>query len=165
MHNDVTNTYQQGFTLVELVLVLILIGVLSVGAVGLFSGSSNYSTFIAKDLLVSQSLLAQQVALGDTTNANPVSLRIENDSDQWIFSLVKNGAPAEIVSSVELSGNTLTIDGTLLGAGASRTINWTSDATIADGSHDFQFSGLNSFRVCISAQGFAYELEAGDACR
>ena len=52
-----------GFTLVELVMVIILIGVLSVLGIGLFTRSSAFSPLLATQQLQSAALLAQQAAL------------------------------------------------------------------------------------------------------
>lgn len=52
-----------GFTLVELVMVIILIGVLSVLGVGLFANRSAFSPLLATQQLESAVLLAQQAGL------------------------------------------------------------------------------------------------------
>lgn len=55
--------YQQGFTLIELVTVIILLGVLSVFAVSRFPSSQSYSTHIISNQLIASTRLAQQTAL------------------------------------------------------------------------------------------------------
>lgn len=147
-----------GFTLIELVMVVVLIGVLSFGGISLFASRSGYSTFVAKDLLISQALLAQQVALGNSGSANPVSLTISVTANDWNFTLQKAGFASNETASVDSSGNTLQVDGAAVGAGASRTFTWTNAAALSDNAnHEIRFVGDNSFRVCLSSQGFAYE--------
>ena len=58
-----------GFTLVEMVMVIILIGVISAIGIGLFARSSTFSPLLATQQLASATLLAQQAALaGNSVN-------------------------------------------------------------------------------------------------
>ena len=52
----------RGFTLVELITVIALIGVLSALGIGLFARSSAFSPLLATQQLASATLLAQQAA-------------------------------------------------------------------------------------------------------
>ena len=61
---------QSGFTLIELVMVIVLIGILSYGAASLYSSRDGFAGFIAKDQLIASGLLAQQVAMGMSATAN-----------------------------------------------------------------------------------------------
>lgn len=152
------NRQQLGFTLVELVMVVVLLGLLSYGGVSLFASRSEYSVFVAKDLLISQALLAQQVALGNSTTANPASLTISNTSGTWVFGIQKAGGTNPTPVSVESDGNTLQIDGVTLASGGSRTFTWTSAAVLSDGNdHVVRFVGDRAFTICLSSQGYAYE--------
>lgn len=153
---------QKGFTLIELVMVIVLIALLSFGGISLFTSQSAYSGFVAKDLLISQSLLAQQIALGSSGIANPVSLTVSVDgNDNWVFNLQKSGVTNPGPVTVESSGNALSVDGVAFSSGSSQTFTWTNGAELTPASdHEFRFSGQNSFRVCLSAQGYAYESTA-----
>lgn len=151
-----------GFTLVELVMVVVLLGLLSYGGVSLFASRSGYSLFIAKDLLISQTLLAQQIALANSSTVNPASLTISNISDAWRFSVQKNGGTNPSPASVDSDGNIIQIDGVTLGAGASQTFTWTSSAILSDGNdHVIGFGVGSDFSVCLSSQGYAYEGNGG----
>lgn len=149
-------TQQSGFTLVELVMVLVLIGVLSVGGFSLFASNNSYSTFIAKDLLISQARFAQQIALGNPMLNNPASLTVSVSADEWRFSVQKSGVASPELASIASSGNTLQVDGATLAVGSSRTFTWDRAANLS-ANHEFRFLGDTSFRVCLSSQGFAYE--------
>ena len=85
-----------GFTLVELVMVIILIGVLSALGIGLFTRSSAFSPLLATQQLQSATLLAQQAALaGKSSNSmtvEPVSGDIEFTVGGSTFSIESNGA-------------------------------------------------------------------------
>ena len=150
---------QNGFTLVELVMVIVVISLLSYGGISLFTSQSAYSGFVAKDALISQSLLAQQVALGSAGVANPVTLTVAVDAgDNWVFTLQKSGVSNPNAVSVESSGNSMQIDGVTFSSGGSRTFTWTNGAELTPATnHEIRFTGTNAFRVCLSAQGYAYE--------
>jgi len=154
-----TQTLQQGFTLIELVMVLVVISLLSYSGISLFTSQSVYSGFVAKDVLISQTLLAQQVALASSGVTNPVSLTLSvNSDDDWVFAIQKTGVtnPPPIV--VESSGNDMQVDGVTFSSGNSQTFTWNNSASFSDGaSHTVRFSGQNNFRVCLSVQGYAYE--------
>ena len=73
-----------GFTLVELVMVIILIGVLSALGVGLFASRSAFSPLLATQQLASATLLAQQAALaGNPSN----SLSIAQSAEHFRFTV------------------------------------------------------------------------------
>ena len=153
---------QSGFTLIELVMVIVLIGILSYGAASLYSSRDGFAGFIAQDQLIASGLLAQQVAMGMSATTNPVSLIVERraSDDFWVFSLTKTGHNS-IVFSQDSSGNSISVDGTTLSSGASHTFTWNSNASLSDGAnHAVQFVGVNTFRVCFSASGYVYESQA-----
>jgi len=150
---------QSGFTLIELVMVIVLIGILSYGAASLYSSRDGFAGFIAKDQLISSGLLAQQVAMGMSATANSVSLKVERRSsdDFWVFTLTKVGL-SPVVFSQDSSGSSISVDDTTLSAGASHTFTWNSNASLSDGdNHHVYFVGANTFRVCFSASGYVYE--------
>ncbi len=57
------NKYQKGFTLIELVTVIILLGVLSAFAISRFPSKQSYSTHIISNQIIASARLAQQTAL------------------------------------------------------------------------------------------------------
>jgi MSHA pilin protein MshC len=152
---------QNGFTLIELVMVIVLIGILSYGSVSLFASRDAYSGYIAKSQLISIALLAQQIAMGMSATVDPVNLVIERDTDDvWNFTLTKTASPLTkpITSSQESSGSSLIIDGVTLAQGDSKTFIWNSKANLTDGqNHEIRFSGNNNYHVCLSSSGYAYE--------
>ena len=152
---------QTGFTLIELVMVIVIIGILSYGATSLYSSRDTYAGFIAKDQLISNGLLAQQVALGMSGVATIVTLEVAQGIDpvdskeKWIFTLMK-GAEAK-VSMQETSGGSLIIDGTTISTGSSQTFTWNTDGNLTDGAnHAISFVNDNTYRVCISSSGYTY---------
>ncbi len=145
-----------GFTLVELVMVIILIGVLSALGVGLFAGRSAFSPLLATQQLSSATLLAQQAALaGNGSN----SLTIVQTSNDLIFSaasseftLSRNGVTlayrvaADPYTNVPAGGLNLGFDG--FGRVAS---------PFAGNSIDFRLSGDSTFNLCLSSLGAVFE--------
>jgi prepilin-type N-terminal cleavage/methylation domain-containing protein len=152
---------QQGFTLIELVMVIVLIGILSYGATSLFASKSTYAEFLAKEQLIAQGLLAQQVALGMSATVNPVSLIISRDAaGQTSFSLNKAGQTA-LLERLDPALASPLIDGAALVNGSSVTFTWNSDAALADNAnHEVRFVGDQTYRVCFSASGYVYESQA-----
>ncbi|MBT0586876.1 pilus assembly FimT family protein [Alteromonas oceanisediminis] len=61
-------TPQRGYSLVELIAVILLIGVLSVGAVARFSGSDGFAEYTYQNRLVSALRNIQQRAMNDSRN-------------------------------------------------------------------------------------------------
>ena len=147
-----------GFTLIELIMVIILIGVLSVLGIGLFTRSSAFSPLLATQQLASATLLAQQAALaGNSFN----SITIEPKDGNLKFTA---GGSAFLIDS---NGASI----------ASRRVNQTttftqisSDYTVGfDGMGwvetpnarepiEFRISGDNTFYyICLSALGAVYQ--------
>jgi MSHA pilin protein MshC len=87
---------EAGFTLVELVMVIILIGVLSSLGIGLFARSSAFSPMLATQQLASATLLAQQAALaGNSFNTVTIGANggnLEFAAVGSTFSIDANGA-------------------------------------------------------------------------
>lgn len=151
-------TTQKGFTLIELVMVIVLLGVLSVGATSLFSSKSSYAEFIAKEQFIAQGLLAQQIAFGMSAVANPVSLSIiRSASGETSFSLTKAGE-ASLIETLDSSLSSPLVNGSALANGASATFTWNNQARLSDNTNNsITFVGDRTFRVCLAASGYVYE--------
>jgi MSHA pilin protein MshC len=79
---------QQGFTLIELIMVIILLGVLSVFAMSRFSSGQAYSGTIIKNQFLASARLAQQTSLSrsspNISNTN-VKLNVSIVAGDWIL--------------------------------------------------------------------------------
>ncbi len=162
--------YQQGFTLIELVMVIVLIGILSVGANSLFSSKEGYVDYIAKERLLSLGLLAQQLALGVRAQelpipgsatppvGEPAEIQISRAVGGGLnFSLFKH---QQSVQSYQLQKPlpTISIDGVALAAGSTVTLSWDQRASMSDGlNHRVNIAGTSTFRICFSSSGYVYE--------
>jgi prepilin-type N-terminal cleavage/methylation domain-containing protein len=151
-------TIQKGFTLIELVMVIVLLGILSLGASSLFTSKSSYAEFIAKEQLIAQGLLAQQIAFGMSAASNPVSLSINRAAGgETSFTLTKVGQ-TPLTEVLDSSLNSPLVDGAALANGGSATFTWNSKAELSDNSnHSVTFVGDTNYRVCFSASGYVYE--------
>lgn len=144
-----------GFTLVELVIVIILIGVLSALGIGLFTTRSAFSPLLATQQLSSATLLAQQAALAGNTS-NRVVIRqlpgeLQFDAGGNTFALAREGASLSyrvsggVFSAVPAVGLTVSFDD--MGRVA---------APAARENLEFRISGASQFELCLSSLGAVY---------
>lgn len=137
-----------GFTLVELVMVIILIGVLSALGVGLFAGRSAFSPLLATQQLASAALLAQQAALAGNVAD---TLTIEEGGSNFRF-IVGAGTSASRTFELPREGTSLTAPG-----GLPLTITFSSDGAPDSGANlQFSFVGDSTFDTCLSSLGAVY---------
>jgi len=141
-----------GFTLVELVMVIILIGVLSALGVGLFAGRSAFSPLLAQQQLASSVLLAQQAGLaGNGANA----LAVTQAADDFVFSIRDDGTTVQEFR-IARAGTSLS------SPGISFPITFNSNGSPdTSGNTEFTFSGDSTYIVCLSSLGAVY----ARACR
>ena len=139
---------QSGFTLVELITVLILIGVLSALGVGLFASRSAFSPLLATQQLASATLLAQQGALA----GNPANtLTIEQGADTFRF-IVGAGSGNARTFEIAREGTSLSAPG-----GLPLTLTFDNKGAPSGGDNlPFTFSGDSTFQTCISSLGAVY---------
>ncbi len=147
-----------GFTMIELIMVMVVIGILAASASGLFASKSTYVTFIAKDQLISMSLLAQQAALAQQKEV--IALCITQTSDDWVFAVHKtncstSGTDIYVESTVERESATLLQDA--LAFVSPQTFTYNESASLSAGSNiQFLFIGDSDREVCLSSTGYAY---------
>lgn len=154
-----------GFTLVELVITLVLVGILSALGVGLLVSPSSYSAGAARDQFVSSALLAQKRALANSGSGESTVLRVRQigAGGDWVFEVSEEGAdcgeqPEDcFIRSAEREDATLTIDDTALTDGSSRGFEFNSKGHLASGDNvDLTFEGPSTHNACISSLGFTY---------
>lgn len=138
-----------GFTLVELVMVIILIGVLSALGVGLFAGRSAFSPLLATQQLASATLLAQQAALAGNVAD---TLTIEEGGSKFRF-IVGAGTSASRTFELPREGTSLSVAGGSLPL----TITFNPGGAPDTGANlDFTLSGDSTYQICLSSLGAVY---------
>ena len=162
---------QHGFTLVEMVAVLVLLGILSAVAYSRFDNISVYQHRVFQDLVVSSLRLAQRTALSH--HASSVTWQIQPiANNQWQMSIAIDGTTHNsettqylqtLQYNADLSGGT-TLSGSLA---ASQTLTlrydkngnaqWTSNGTVQGTLTSSMQLRLSAQRVCVSLTGYAYE--------
>ena len=63
----------RGFTLTELIIVIVLIGVISAAASSFFSRTGAFNAVAARDQLIAMAMLAQKRALADAASSRQIS--------------------------------------------------------------------------------------------
>lgn len=135
----------RGFTLVELVTVITLIGVLSALAIGLFARKSSFSPLLATQQLESATLLAQQAALAG--NSDRDSLSVTNVAGAFQFK-VGDRDPF----TIDDGGTTLNV----VGATFPITFDHFGRPVTGGNTVRFTFSGESTYNVCLSPLGAVY---------
>ncbi|MDX1588764.1 MAG: prepilin-type N-terminal cleavage/methylation domain-containing protein [Oleiphilaceae bacterium] len=136
---------EEGFTLIELVLVLILVGILSALGIGLLASQGAYSAGAARDQLVSSANLAAKLALSRSGDGASVRLTIEEDPSEWRFVV----DPGHRVRTAQRHNATL--------SRPVSTLDYRADGQLASGDNlEFVFTGNSAHRACVLASGFAY---------
>ncbi|MEZ8816394.1 prepilin-type N-terminal cleavage/methylation domain-containing protein [Vibrio cyclitrophicus] len=152
----------KGFTLVELIIVIIILGIISTFAASRFTGTSSYSTFTAQEQAISVIRQIQVNRMQSNVSAADDSFRLTVNNDclgsvaacnlNLSNSAQKSQADARSdyvrESDISFSSPNTIIEFDLLGnpsvsAGVNITINSTTSS--------------NSAQVCINSQGYVRE--------
>lgn len=158
--NALDTSQANGFTLVELVMVMILIGVLSALGIGLFTRSSAFSPLLATQQLQSATLLAQQAALAGKSKS-----RVEIVGTKFKTAFDKENGSSATIQSFDLDGEnfstspsnvTIYFNKLAVPTNASGTrLNATSIEISKDGIQ---------FALCISSWGAVYQIDSSELC-
>ncbi len=148
-----------GFTLVELVMVIILIGILSALGIGLFTRSSAFSPLLATQQLASATLLAQQAALAGSPSFDSITIEPKDGNLKFTaggstFLIDSNGASIasrrvnQTTAFTQISSDyTVGFDG----------MGWVETPNTRE-PIEFRISGDNTFYyICLSALGAVYQ--------
>lgn len=161
----------KGFTLVELVAVLVLLGIIGTVAFSRFSNVESFRATLLQDSLLVSQRLAQRAALSH--HASSIQWRLSQPTTgQWRYAVLIDGSEAQAdtlssdagvsysvalaaggtLSGTVASGGTLTLSYDTLGNFTQ--INNGSGAQTVNGSLQLSLSGSP---LCVSLSGYAYE--------
>jgi len=137
-------SYESGFSLVELIMVLVLIGVLSAIGVGLFANRSAFSPLLAAQQLNSAALLARQAAMAGNEND---TVTISDGGGSFTFSVGSIGS-----WSIPKEGTELTVSG-----GLPLAVKFNKDGSPVSGNNlELSFVGDSRYDICVSSLGAVY---------
>ncbi len=140
MHARVAQT---GFTLVELVTVILILGLLAVTIVPRFLDSTNFDTRTVEDQLISALRQAQQLAMVKPLTAN-VQLQTDSANNRIRIQYSESGTQTidvSIDSSITLTNSTISFEKT-----GNTTLTSQQVISISPGSR----------QVCVETTGYAY---------
>jgi MSHA pilin protein MshC len=154
---------QQGFTLIELITVIILLGILSAFAVSRFPSSQRYSTTIITNQLIASLRLAQQTALSRASvdSINHTRLDVTEDGDDWLL-VVSSGSltfDAQVGRDDEKIrfGSDLAVSCSALPP-VPLTVTFDGDGNrVPTENLRVCIDSATVIELCISASGYAYE--------
>ena len=155
-----THANQQGFTLIELVMVIIVLGILSYGAMGLFATRDAFTPAIVSNQFISSARLAQQAALARQVG-DPVRLVINQTSDRIQFDVIQ-GALTLSSQSVDrdnsrINFSILAISGSCGALSTSFPVTVTFDRNGNTGANTHVcVSGEADLKLCIASTGYAH---------
>lgn len=156
------NKSQQGFTLIELITVIILLGILSAFAISRFPSSQSYSTTIIKNQFIASARLAQQTSLARSSTTSNVTLSISEVSEEW--NLVIAGAGGDsYTAKVDKGYEQIRFGTNLVSACSALTASPLTLVFDGDGNR-IPRQNLRvcidsdiDYELCISPSGYAYE--------
>ncbi len=151
-----------GFTIVELIVIIALLGILSAVAISRFGDTQTYYDLQLKDQLISIARVAQQSALN--RNDQDVRLRLSRPDD-WLFEVQvdpdRDGSDWLVLKQQSVgnsNGYLNDANGTPISASHSATIEFDNLGNLANlnsGSKNLAFETSGHW-VCITLAGYAY---------
>jgi len=168
----------KGFTIIELVIVIVLLGIVAAVVFSRFMGPSGFEQAGARDAVISIARGAQQLAMG----RNDVTFEIDNIGSNWVFSARAGG---NVLRRAEVPANNLVLETGSTAAGgtcaagldtplsndfvvtydrqgnATTFTNGGAPAAVDNGVR-ICINDSTALSVCISPGGFAYQGDCVD---
>lgn len=152
-----TASRSSGFTLVELVVVIILIGVLSALGISLFASRSAFSPLLATQQLASATLLAQQAALAGNSSNSVIIRQLPNafefEAGGSLFSIRSEGAGMAYQSEGQSGYSAIPSSGFFIGFDSLGRVASPAPRQ----STEFRITGDSTFFLCLSSLGAVYQ--------
>lgn len=147
-----------GFTLIELVAVIVLLSIISVVVVPRFIGDSTFKEYTSRDQIIAVARIAQQRAMHDHSTGACYRLRIESDvvsAQKLTAGSYSNIGPANVIAGIELD-HSIQNPGTPVSVyfdGLGNALSDVADCAGVINSTSISLLG-SSLGVCIHASGY-----------
>ena len=160
----------KGFTLIELIIVIILISILAGLGIGLLSGTDGFAPRVAMDQLLNSLRLSQRLALLKQSSSELLDVTLSQTSDSWNVSVNFDGAE---LNSFDIDRNRVSMSGSTSDFASSCDAlplitfpmtfyldgygNHVSAARVQQNTNQrLCFIGDDSVELCIGPSGYAY---------
>lgn len=149
----------RGFTLIELIMVLVMLGILSTGARALFLARSEMAGALVQDQLILSVRLAQQNALAKSRSAG-VTHTMSSLGDDYRLNIFHSSF--QDIREIEGQETTVTVSTSAL-TGSCTAVTGTLPHTLLFDSQGrttatrYCIGGSREYSVCVSGEGYAYE--------
>ncbi|WP_221800024.1 pilus assembly FimT family protein [Oceanobacter mangrovi] len=150
-------SWPRGFTLVELLMVMVLLGILAAAATSLYAGRSDFEVRAGQDFVINAVREAQQVAMARTADSS-VQLRLVYAGgllSSQILAQSGSGFSSQTDLSSELYGGTDLAASCASLASTPLQLAFDGNGQLTIG-QSYRLCAPAGFEVCISASGYAY---------
>ena len=161
---------QNGFTLIELIAVIVLIGILSAVALSRFADTGLYQQALFVDKLQAYLRLTQQIAMAQTAGLKPIDNRVEIAASFNLRQLAESQWQVTIINSSGEKQYQLQNDADFLinqqplAAGINFSLGFDADGDLIASNFPKPFTVTQSIALtagsqafCITPTGFSYE--------
>ena len=151
-----------GFTLVELILVIALLGILSAVAISQFGSTQTYHDLQLKDQLISIARVAQQTALN--RHDQVVTFEVSRPSD-WLLEVKANGVGLKRQQIEASAARLFAPGGSEINSATPYVVGYDNLGNLNTVSlANVSFSDATGHLLCITAAGYAYQAASASDC-
>lgn len=144
--------FNRGFSLIELISVIVLVGILSTYSVSRFVSRDGFSDYAAQDLIISAARIAQQRAMYDHSTGACYRLSISSNRIGAINAAGNYVGPANWSTGVLLDDVTVA-DMEVYFDGLGNALD-SADCTGSPSATTIPITGSSGLQVCIYATGY-----------
>jgi len=157
----------RGFSLVELITVIVLIGILAVYAAPRFSDKSGFANYATQDLIVSAARLAQQRAMYNHSNNACYRMNISGGTiyiESYNGSSYTRIGPADWLDGVEIDSSVSVVDSIVYFDALGNALNNVAQCGGSPQTQPILISGGSGLKVCLFSTGHIQAQVSSDAC-